>query len=68
MFRLVAEEIEIFIQCYKENRKIEKDLYEHLCNLFIEIQNELANYLRYVEYSEYFTKNSVEEVRVGLIT
>jgi hypothetical protein len=64
MFRLLAEEIDIFIECYKDKRKIERDVYEHLSNFFIEVQNELANYLRYIEFSEYYSKNSEEEVTI----
>lgn len=60
MFTLLIEEIHIFIECSKDTRKIEKDVFEHLCNFIIEVQNELANYISYTEFSEYYCKNPEE--------
>ena len=67
MFKLLTQEIEFFNECYKTKRQIEREEFEHLCDFFIQIQDDYANDCGYIRHSEYFTKENTSVVYKNLI-
>lgn len=58
IFKLLTQEIEFFNECFKTKRQIQREEFEHLCDFFIQIQDDYANECGYIKHSEYFTKEN----------
>ncbi len=68
LFKLLIEEIDIFIECFKEKRKIDRETFEHLCYFLIQVQDEFANEFGYIKFSEYISNNACDVVKYLILT
>jgi hypothetical protein len=55
-FRILASEIDTFIETCFLMRKVERETIENLCNVLIEVQNNFSRELYYIKPSNYFYK------------
>lgn len=57
LFRVITEQITIFIDNFNKYRKVNRQILQSLCNFFIDFQFSFAMEFNYVKPPEYFTSN-----------